>query len=118
MTDQTDCDTTRVWHGQEADAVLAVFDALPQGLSTEEAERRLAEHGPNRLPAMSDQARGGNDTVVGTQHSGSQPRFASGYQLASTGCADLRLNSAGPPSRQHFGLKPTKLTQSETTNEQ
>ncbi|HWS74822.1 MAG TPA: cation-transporting P-type ATPase, partial [Quisquiliibacterium sp.] len=37
------------WHAAEADAVLAAFDSTPHGLSGDEAARRLALHGPNRL---------------------------------------------------------------------
>ncbi|MFP5460265.1 MAG: cation-transporting P-type ATPase [Gammaproteobacteria bacterium] len=37
------------WHATEADAVLAAFDGTPHGLSREEAARRLARYGPNRL---------------------------------------------------------------------
>ena len=37
-------------HASSARACLATLDSRPEGLSTAEAERRLAEHGPNRLP--------------------------------------------------------------------
>ena len=33
-----------------ADAVLAALDATPTGLTSDQARRRLADHGPNRLP--------------------------------------------------------------------
>jgi magnesium-transporting ATPase (P-type) len=39
------------WHAQSIGNVLAVLRANPEGLSTAEAERRLAVHGPNALPA-------------------------------------------------------------------
>ena len=38
-----------VW-SQPPEAVLSALDTGPKGLSAAEAERRLAEHGPNRLP--------------------------------------------------------------------
>lgn len=37
-------------HAKTADACLVAFDARPEGLTKAEAARRLAEHGPNRLP--------------------------------------------------------------------
>jgi magnesium-transporting ATPase (P-type) len=39
-------------HSQPADTCLSALDSAPAGLSTTEAARRLAEHGPNRLPEM------------------------------------------------------------------
>ncbi|MGQ0741090.1 MAG: cation-transporting P-type ATPase [Alphaproteobacteria bacterium] len=42
--------TPRDWRSREPDEVLAALDAQPKGLSTEEAKRRLTEHGPNLLP--------------------------------------------------------------------
>ncbi|WP_119423012.1 cation-transporting P-type ATPase [Desertibaculum subflavum] len=41
----------RAWHAAEAGEALAAFSASPEGLSADEAARRLAAHGPNRLPA-------------------------------------------------------------------
>jgi len=38
------------WHALDAQAVLERLHSGPQGLSQEEAARRLAEHGANRLP--------------------------------------------------------------------
>jgi Ca2+-transporting ATPase len=38
------------WHALTADEALARLEAGPEGLSSEEAARRLAEHGPNELP--------------------------------------------------------------------
>ncbi len=38
------------WHVQEAEAVLQAQSSSPQGLSSTEAESRLASIGPNRLP--------------------------------------------------------------------
>ncbi len=43
-------DTGRSWHAVAAGAVLAAFESAPNGLSAGEAAKRLAEHGPNRLP--------------------------------------------------------------------
>jgi Ca2+-transporting ATPase len=37
------------WHDCPADEVLEELDSSPEGLSEAAAERRLAEHGPNRL---------------------------------------------------------------------
>lgn len=37
------------WHAKPADVVLAALDSTPDGISTEEARRRLAEDGPNEL---------------------------------------------------------------------
>ena len=38
------------WHALEAERVLAELAAPAEGLGTAEAARRLALHGPNRLP--------------------------------------------------------------------
>jgi magnesium-transporting ATPase (P-type) len=38
------------FHALDAEAALRALAAEPEGLSGAEAERRLAEHGPNRLP--------------------------------------------------------------------
>jgi len=38
------------WHALETDAVLSRVSASDEGLKQPEAERRLAEHGPNKLP--------------------------------------------------------------------
>ncbi|MEX0758544.1 MAG: HAD-IC family P-type ATPase, partial [Tistlia sp.] len=38
------------WHALEASSAVAALDSGPDGLSREEAARRLEEHGPNRLP--------------------------------------------------------------------
>ncbi|ADI13914.1 cation-transporting P-type ATPase [Truepera radiovictrix] len=38
------------WHSLEAAAVLRALRTSPEGLSEEEAQRRLEAHGPNRLP--------------------------------------------------------------------
>ena len=38
------------YHAQPAGDALDTLDTTPAGLSTEEATRRLSEHGPNRLP--------------------------------------------------------------------
>ena len=39
-------------HSQPADACLSALDSAPAGLSAAEAARRLAAHGPNRLPEV------------------------------------------------------------------
>ncbi len=39
-------------HAQPAAVCLAELDASPEGLNVQEAARRLAEHGPNRLPEV------------------------------------------------------------------
>ncbi len=39
------------WHGLTAEAALARRNSRPDGLTQGDAEERLAEHGPNRLPA-------------------------------------------------------------------
>jgi len=38
------------WHAQDIDAVMTAFAAHPEGLSSDDAQRRLAEAGPNSLP--------------------------------------------------------------------
>jgi len=43
-------------HTQTADGVLAALNTSAQGLSTEEAQRRLGEYGPNRLPEAAKQS--------------------------------------------------------------
>jgi len=37
------------WHALDAEAALARFGTAPTGLATDEAARRLAAHGPNRI---------------------------------------------------------------------
>lgn len=37
-------------HAKPAIECLAVLDTTPEGLASTEAARRLAQHGPNRLP--------------------------------------------------------------------
>ncbi|WP_372891964.1 cation-transporting P-type ATPase [Rhodosalinus sp.] len=39
------------YHARPGDAVLEAFDTSPEGLGTDEAARRRAQHGPNALPA-------------------------------------------------------------------
>ncbi len=39
-------------HAQPADACLVALDARPEGLTADDAARRLAVHGPNRLPEV------------------------------------------------------------------
>ncbi len=40
----------RIWHALSADETLSAVASDAKGLSAQEAERRLREHGPNRLP--------------------------------------------------------------------
>ncbi|MCQ4347402.1 HAD-IC family P-type ATPase [Pseudomonas stutzeri] len=40
------------WHARSPEQCLAQLDSRSSGLSAEEAARRLAEHGPNRLPEV------------------------------------------------------------------
>ena len=54
MTEPTSPDRTVPddnWHALPADAVLRKLASTPEGLAPDEAERRLALHGPNALPA-------------------------------------------------------------------
>ncbi len=43
-------DKQRQWHAEEVDAVLQALDATTEGLSSDAAQQRLAEVGPNSLP--------------------------------------------------------------------
>lgn len=43
-------DDPRTWHELSQDEVLSALEVTPQGLSQAEAQQRLAQHGPNRLP--------------------------------------------------------------------
>ena len=43
-------DPNSLWHAQPVDAVLRSLQAVPTGLTSEEASRRLEKYGPNRLP--------------------------------------------------------------------
>ncbi|HKJ75706.1 MAG TPA: cation-transporting P-type ATPase, partial [Gammaproteobacteria bacterium] len=43
-------DPVTPWHSQPAEAVREAFQTSEQGLSSDEARRRLEHHGPNRLP--------------------------------------------------------------------
>src|SRR5690554_3497635 len=43
--------TGPAWHALSAEETLRRLEAQAGGLSSEEAARRLAAHGPNRLPA-------------------------------------------------------------------
>ncbi|MBE0529995.1 MAG: HAD-IC family P-type ATPase, partial [Rhodospirillales bacterium] len=42
--------SSRPWHSQSTEEVIAQTASAPEGLSEEEARRRLAEHGPNLIP--------------------------------------------------------------------
>ncbi|TCO71003.1 cation-translocating P-type ATPase [Chromatocurvus halotolerans] len=42
--------TKASWHAEDINAVMDALDAHPEGLSSDEAKRRLAETGPNSLP--------------------------------------------------------------------
>ncbi|MBM3821089.1 MAG: hypothetical protein FJW14_19025 [Acidimicrobiia bacterium] len=48
---------TLTWHARDADDVLAALGSTAEGLSSDEAARRLAQHGPNRLPPPQRAAR-------------------------------------------------------------
>ena len=50
MSPRTESDRAIPWHAIPADAALAELDARADGLSDDEAARRLAGWGPNRLP--------------------------------------------------------------------
>lgn len=39
------------WHARSAGEALAALGTVREGLDPDEAERRLREHGPNRMPA-------------------------------------------------------------------
>jgi magnesium-transporting ATPase (P-type) len=41
---------THPWHARSAEAALSALGVTRRGLTDEEAQRRLDEHGPNRLP--------------------------------------------------------------------
>jgi magnesium-transporting ATPase (P-type) len=41
----------RAWHHLEAEQVQAELGSGPEGLTEAEAQRRLEQYGPNRLPA-------------------------------------------------------------------
>ena len=43
-------EATEDWHALDTDAVLLRVNSSEEGLKQSEAERRLAEHGPNKLP--------------------------------------------------------------------
>ncbi|RXE47632.1 HAD-IC family P-type ATPase [Chromohalobacter israelensis] len=45
-------DTLAVPHAQAVDDVLVALASSPEGLAPDEAARRLASHGPNRLPSV------------------------------------------------------------------
>lgn len=44
-------DEQPVWHSREISDMLGDLDTTPDGLTAEQAEIRLAQHGPNALPA-------------------------------------------------------------------
>ena len=46
----TDAPTDRAFHALSAEEAMRALGASPEGLSEAEAARRLARHGPNRLP--------------------------------------------------------------------
>jgi magnesium-transporting ATPase (P-type) len=41
------------WHAQASEEVLQALESAATGLSDQEAQARLAAHGPNRLPQAS-----------------------------------------------------------------
>ena len=48
-------------HSRSGDAVLAVLDATAEGLTSEEAQRRLAEYGENEVAQASERTPLAND---------------------------------------------------------
>jgi calcium-translocating P-type ATPase len=52
MDDVSEADTHHDWETLEVDEVLALLGTARSGLSTDEAARRLDEHGPNALEAI------------------------------------------------------------------
>jgi len=50
MIDDNDTKELRAWHACATDAVLTAFETSAQGLSSGDADDRLAKHGSNRLP--------------------------------------------------------------------
>ncbi len=51
MSHLPDHDPVVVWHATAGADALAALASTPSGLTADEATRRLARHGPNRLPA-------------------------------------------------------------------
>ena len=47
---QTTAAEVRSWHALDTESALDALDSRTTGLGAEESERRLARHGPNRLP--------------------------------------------------------------------
>ncbi len=45
-------ESTLPWHAMEADQVLTAFESVKEGLSGENADLRLQEYGPNKLPEV------------------------------------------------------------------
>ncbi|MEJ2644546.1 MAG: HAD-IC family P-type ATPase, partial [Gammaproteobacteria bacterium] len=50
MSNPSEQKTSPSWHAMDGQAVLNALETGVNGLAVEEAERRLASHGPNRLP--------------------------------------------------------------------
>src|SRR5690606_27664687 len=50
MTDPSQRNDAPVWHALSADDCLQRLGSTAHGLGADEAARRFAEHGPNRLP--------------------------------------------------------------------
>lgn len=53
----TNAESAHNWHAMPADAVLSALDTHSSGLSDDEAQRRLHEHGPNKLPEAKPRSR-------------------------------------------------------------
>src|SRR5687767_13032793 len=49
VRDETSGSKDLVWHQQPPDVALEILKSNPCGLTTEEAQKRLAEHGPNAI---------------------------------------------------------------------
>ena len=43
-------DANPTWHALDTEQVLKHLTSLPEGLSEDEVQRRLGEHGANRIP--------------------------------------------------------------------
>ncbi|MEP4734574.1 HAD-IC family P-type ATPase [Parvibaculum sp.] len=56
MTSVEATESERDWHALDTDAVLAALGTPHGGLSEEEAARRLAQYGPNRLPEAKERS--------------------------------------------------------------
>jgi Ca2+-transporting ATPase len=69
------------WHDRSGEEAFAALESEPEGLSTEEAERRLEDVGPNAI--TSEEGRGTIEVLVS--------QFASGLVLVLVGAAVLSV---------------------------